>query len=80
MRAKLSVIRGKLEGFRLERDGALADLVEAAQMAQAEAQAEADVAELGSRSSGWQSLSAPEASWRSAYLRNLFCLSIAFFG
>ena len=56
MRGELSVIRGMLEGFRLERDRALADL-EAAQMA------EADVAELR------QQIEAGKASGRWARFR-----------
>jgi len=64
MRGELSIIRGMLEGFRLGRDQALADL-DAAQMTQAEA--EADVAELrqqieaGKASGSWARL---RAAWR----------------
>jgi hypothetical protein len=45
MRGELSVVRGMLDGFRLERDRALADL-EAAQIAHAVADAAADAAAL----------------------------------
>ncbi|HEX4173878.1 MAG TPA: hypothetical protein VHY82_15525 [Acetobacteraceae bacterium] len=45
MRGELSVVRGMLDGFRLERDRALADF-EATQMAQVEADGAADAAAL----------------------------------
>ena len=62
MRGELSVLRGMLDGFRLDRDRALADL-EAAQIAQAEADAAPDAACIPAARRG------PEGGGRWAWLR-----------
>ena len=69
MRGDLSVVRGLLDGFRLERDRALTDLAAQIAQAEAEAEAQADAAELGQQIEAgkargrWSRL---RAAWRGA--------------